>query len=299
MIKYLTQIMIVLFPLLSVAQRTAEIVFPSAIEVSPRSVITAFDVIETKNMHDELASQLKNIELGDATTTKIEKKVLISKLRNLKAKFLLPSEMKILRSRQAVSRMELERKIKNHLTRSCENCDLQIQVSSVPMNMTSDWELDLNVDLTKTSVMIPIRSIFQNEKKGWIVGEIKRYQYVPVLNRAVKSGDVITSDLISLEKRQLLNPREVIVSSEHMMGMQAARYLSAGQTINYSDLKKELVLKKGQMVKAIAGQAFFEISIFAQVEESGSIGDVIKIKNMDSQKIVAARIVEKGLVRIE
>ena len=113
------------------------------------------------------------------------------------------------------------------------------------------------------------------------------------------SCEVITPDLISLEKRQLLNPREVIVSSEHLMGMQAARFLNAGQIISFSDLKKETVLKKGQMVKAIAGHAFFEVSISAQAEEPGSIGDVIKIKNMDSQKVFAARIVEKGLVRIE
>lgn len=299
MMKQVIKLILAFTPLFVWAQNSAEIVFPSAIEISPRSVITAFDVVETKNMTSELAADLKAIQIGDASTQKIDRKDLIKKLHNLKAKFVLPSELKILRSRQAVSRMELERKIKNHLTRSCADCDLQIQVSSVPMNVSSDWELDLNIDLTKSSVMIPIRSIFQNDKKGWVIGEIKRYQFVPILNRAVRSGEVITPDLISLEKRQLLNPREVIVSSEHLMGMQATRFLSAGQVISFSDLKKETVLKKGQIVKAIAGHAFFEVSISAQVEEPGSIGDVIKIKNLDSQKVFAARIIEKGLVRIE
>ena len=299
MIKQFIKIILAFTPLFVWAQNSAEIVFPSAVEISPRSIITAFDVVETKNMDHDLAADLKSIQLGDSSTFKIDKKDLIKKLHHLKAKFILPSELKILRSRQSVSRMELERKIKNHLTRSCADCDLQIQVSSVPMNVSSDWELDLNIDLTKSSVMIPIRSIFQNEKKGWVIGEIKRYQFVPILNRAVRSGEVITADLISLEKRLLLNPREVIVSSEHLMGMQAARFLSAGQVISYSDLKKEIIVKKGQIVKAIAGHAFFEVSISAQVEEAGSIGDVIKIKNMDSQKVFAARIIEKGLVRIE
>lgn len=299
MIKQFIKIILAFTPLFVWAQNPAEVIFPSAVEISPRSVITAFDVVETKNMDQELATDLKSIQIGDANTLKIDKKDLIKKLHHLKAKFILPAELKILRSRQSVSRMELERKIKNHLTRSCADCDLQIQVSSVPMNVTSDWELDLNIDLTKNSVMIPIRSIFQTEKKGWVVGEIKRYQFVPVLNRAVRLGEVITADLVSLEKRLLLNPREVIISSEHLMGMQAARFLSAGQIISYSDLKKEVVLKKGQMVKAIAGHAFFEVSISAQVEEAGSIGDVIKIKNMDSQKVFAARVIEKGLVRIE
>ncbi len=299
MIKQFVKIILVATPLIVCAQNSSEVVFPSAIEISPRSIITAFDVVETKNMDQDLADSLKAIQIGNADTLRIDKKELVQKLRNLKAKFVLPSELKILRSRQPISRMELERKIKNHLTRSCADCDLQIQVSSVPMNVTSDWELDLNVDLTKASVMIPIRSIFHSERKGWVVGEIKRYQVVPVLSRAVRAGDIITADLISLEKRLLLNPREIISSAEQLAGMQAARFLSAGQVLTYSDLKKEMIIKKGQMVKAVAGQAFFEVSISAQVEESGSLGDVIKIKNIDSQKVFAARIIEKGLVRIE
>jgi flagella basal body P-ring formation protein FlgA len=300
MIKQLLKLTLAFFPMVVWAQKQQpEITFSSAIEISPRSIITAFDVAETRNMTDEMANQLKAIQLGDANTIRIEKNQLTSKLRTMRAKFILPSEMKFLKSRHPVSRMELERKIKNHITKTCGDCDIQIQISSVPMNVTADWELDLNVDLTKTSVMIPIRSLNQTDKKGWVVGEIKRYQQVPVLNRAVKMGDVITPDLVSVEKRLLTNPREVIMTVAQMMGMQAARYINAGQTLAYADLKKEQVMKKGQMVKAIAGHTFFEVSISAQVEEAGAIGDVIRIKNLDSQKVVAARVIDKGLVRIE
>lgn len=299
MIK-LFSLLTLLFPALVFAQKQMpEIVFSSAIEISPRSVITAYDVAETKNLTDEMTEDLKAIKLGDSNTIRIEKNELTQKLRTMHAKFMLPSEMKLLKSRMPISRMELERKIKNHVTKTCGECDLQIQISSVPMNVTADWELDLNVDLTKTSVMIPIRSIHEPEKKGWVVGEIKRYQNVPVLNRSVKVGDVITEDLVTVEKRLLTNPREVIISAMQMVGMQAARFLSAGQTVAFADLKKEQVVKKGQMVKAIAGHTYFEVSISAQVEEAGSIGDVIRIKNLDSQKVVAARVIDKGLVRIE
>ncbi len=299
MMKQLFKITLVFFPLLVLAQRQPEIVFPSAVEVSPRSKITAFDVVETRYLTEDLATELKAVEIGTEKTTRVEKSELIRKLHHLKAKFILPSEMKLLRSHHAISRMELERKIKNQLTKDCGSCDLQIQISSVPMNLTADWELDLNIDLTKTAMMIPIQSSSQSEKKGWIVGQIKRYQQVPVLNRPIKMGDVITADLVTSEKRQILNSREVVAQFEHVIGMQAARYLSAGQVLNYSDLKKEQIMKRGQMVKAIFAHAFFDVSIAAQVEEAGSVGDVIKIKNMDSQKVVAARVVEKGLVRIE
>lgn len=298
--KQLIKITLAFFPLFVWAQKQQpEITFPSAIEISPRSSITAFDVAETKNLTEQMLEDLKSIHLGDSNTVRIEKSELTHKLRSIHAKFILPSEMKFLKSRGPVSRMELERKIKNHITKSCSDCDIQIQISSVPLNVTADWELDLNVDLTRTSVMIPIRSINQPEKKGWVVGEIKRYQDVPVLNRPVKMGEVITPDLVTIERRMLLNPRDIVVSMNQLAGMQTSRYINAGQTISYSDLKKEQVMKRGQMVKAVAGHTFFEVSISAQVEEAGAIGDVIRVRNLDSQKVVAARVVDKGLVRIE
>jgi flagella basal body P-ring formation protein FlgA len=301
MIKQLIKITLAFFPLFVWAEQkqSPEITFSSAIEISPRSVITAYDVAETRNMSDEMMEDLKAIHLGDAKTMRIEKNELTHKLRSMHAKFILPSEMKFLKSRHPVSRMELERKIKNQITKTCPDCDIQIQISSVPMNVTADWELDLNVDLTKTSIMIPIHSINEPEKKGWVVGEIKRYQQVPVLNHPVKVGDVITPDLVSIEKRLLLNSRQSVVSPSQLMGMQAARYLNAGQVISYNDLKKEQIMKRGQMVKAIAGHSAFQVSISAQVEEAGAVGDVIKVRNLDSQKIIVARVIDKGLVRIE
>ena len=96
-----------------------------------------------------------------------------------------------------------------------------------------------------------------------------------------------------------LNVRDNVQKIEAVIGMQAVRFLNAGQILQYSDLRKETVLKKGQIVRAMFGAVDFEIAISAEAQESGSIGDVVKIKNLDSQKVFAAKVVERGIVRIE
>ncbi len=295
MIKFL----ILLFPILSFAKGASVLTFSSAIEVSPRAEIMAYDLVEAKNLSEEVISELKQVQIADSKTNRVDKLTLAKLLRPIKAHFILPAELKILRSHSPVSRMEVERKIKNHIHMNCGECEVQIQVSSVPSNLASDWNLDLNVDMSKISTLIPIFSARQPDKKGWVVAEIKRYQKVPVLNRSIKIGDVITPDLLVLEKRLITNLRETAQTMSSIDGMQAIRFMNAGQMILFSDLKKEQVMKKGQMVKAIIGNPAFEVSISAQVEESGSIGDVIKIRNLDSQKVFAAKVVERGLVRIE
>lgn len=295
MIKFL----ILLFPIISWAGLQPELTFSSATEVSPRAEITIYDIVEARNATDQLIAQMKALKVADGKSTRIEKNDLAKTLRHLQAKFILPSEIKIVRSRNEVSRMEVERKIKNHLQVGCFDCDLQIQISSVPTNFSSDWELDLNIDLTKTSSMIPIYSASQPDKKGWVVAQIKRYQQVPVLNHAVRMGDVFSRDLFVLEKRFLFNARETVLKMEAIEGMQASRFINAGQILTYADLKKESVVKRGQIVKVLAGTKEIEVSMSGQVEEMGAIGDIVKVRNVDSQKVFAAKVIDRGVVRIE
>ncbi len=296
-------LVIVLFFSISVLAKKGEMTFSSAVEVSPRESISLYDIVETKNISEDILSNLKTIEIADQDTKIIYKKDLIRKLRGIEAYFLFPNEVKILRSRQNVSRMELERKIKNQLLAKNLNSrimpDYQIQINSVPQNLPSDWDMDLNIDLNKNSVMIPVYSESQSERKGWVTAEIKKHAHAAVLNRSVKIGDVITSEMITVEKRLIQNQVDAVLDSKNIVGMQANRFLNAGQILSFRDLKKETIMKKGQIVKAIFGKGQFDISISAIVEESGSVGDVIKVKNIDSQKMFAAQIVDRGLVKID
>ena len=276
-----------------------ELVIPSTVEVSPRSEITVYDIVEAKNLSDEVADELREIVVPDVKSGTMSKYELAKMLRTIKAHFVLPNELKILKSRSAISRMEVERKIKNKINIECSECEVQVVISNIPQNVDSDWALDLNIDLTKKNVMVPVYSTKNSSSKGWIVAEIKRYQKVPVLNQSVKVGDVITPEMVTVEKREMISLRDTFQNAEALVGMQAVRFLTAGRTVLFSDVKKEQVLKRGQMVKAIVGNNSFEVAISAEAQEAGSVGEVVKVKNLDSQKVFAAKVVERGVVRIE
>ena len=180
----------------------------------------------------------------------------------------------------------------------CYSCEYTLLINSVPQAMTADWDLDLNIDFNKTSVMVPVFSTTQPDKKGWVVVEVRKYAMAPTLNRPLKVGDVVTASMITVEKR-LINRSDILIDTSQVIGLQANRFLNAGQLLSDRDLKKEQVMKKGQMVKALFGQQSLQITISAQADEAGAIGDVIRVKNLDSQRMFAARIVDRGLVEIE
>lgn len=284
---------------LQVSAKQGEIIISSATEISPRDVITAYDIVETNNISRETLERLKNIVVATDKSARITKTDLIKKLRMVDSYFMFPSEVKLLRSKQFISRMEVERKIKNHLLANCKKCDFRININSVPKVVTSDWEMDLNVDLNKKTVMVPVYSVSQPDKKGWITAEVKKYVNVAILNRDLKFGEPITEAMITTDVRYVPAGADIVQTAEGLIGMQANKYIPAGEMINSRDLKRETVMKKGQIVKAVFGKEAFEVSISALAEESGAIGDVIKFKNMDSQKMFSAKIEEKGVVRIE
>lgn len=296
--KFFSVAFIFLMALQATAKR-GEIIISSATEISPRDVITAYDIVETNNISRETLERLKNIVVATDKSARITKSELVKKLRMVDSYFMFPSEVKLLRSKQLISRMEVERKIKNHLLANCKKCDFRININSVPKVVTSDWEMDLNVDLSKKTVMVPVYSVSQPDKKGWITAEVKKFVNVAILNRDAKFGEPITEAMITTDVRYVPAGADIVLTAEGLIGMQPTRFIPAGEMINYRDLKRETVMKKGQIVKAVFGKEAFEVSISALAEESGAIGDVIKFKNVDSQKMFSAKIEEKGVVRIE
>jgi flagella basal body P-ring formation protein FlgA len=296
MIKFL--ILSLVISLKAFAAAEVELTVPSTVEVSPRNKITVYDIVEAKNLTDEAMSSLQEIVIPESKRA-MSKGELARLLYSVKARFVLPNELKILKSKSPVSRMEVERKIKNKIHSECSSCDVQVFISNVPQNIGSEWFMDLNIDLSKKNVMIPIYGTNNSTSKGWIVAELKRYQKVPVLNQTVKVGEVLTEEMLTVEKREMMNARDTVQSLSTLVGMQATRFLNAGQVVQFRDVKKEQVVKKGQMVKALVGNNTFEVAISAEVQEAGSVGEVVKVKNLDSHRVFAAKIVERGVVRIE
>lgn len=279
--------------------KSGEIIVSSAVEISPRKTISAYDIVEAKNVSVEVLEQLKDIEVADSQSIQIKQSELAKKLRSIDTHFKFPQFVKLIRSQQAVSRMELERKIKNHLLSKCEDCEFKISINSVPKTTEANWDIDLNIDLNKKSVLIPLFVQDQPNQKGWVTVEIKKYQNVFVVNQDIKSGEILNESSFNKELRDVSNIRNIILNIESIKGMQAHHFLSTGEVLKSSDLKKEILLKRGQLVKAVFDQDQIQVSISAMAEESGSIGDVLKFKNSDSQKVFSARVIERGLVKIE
>lgn len=284
-----------------------EVMIAGTVEVSPRDRISLYDIVEVRGGNPAVIEELKK-RLLTVNDSRIQRSTMLEALKGLRARFVLPESVKLIFSNQSVSRLELERKIKSQLLSRCSTCEYQIFIQNVPRGITANWTLELNVDLNKETSMIPIRSpqqykdinnVPQDLGSQWVVVEIKKYAEVPVVTRNVPANTSIDSSMYKMERRVLRPTMDLLMSEKDLNGMQTARHLSMGQTISSRDLKKEQIIRKSQIVKAQVDRSGFELSITAIAEDSGAIGDIIRVRNIDSQKVFAAEILAKGLVKIE
>nr|WP_250646410.1 flagellar basal body P-ring formation chaperone FlgA [Pseudomonas oligotrophica] len=79
-------------------------------------------------------------------------------------------------------------------------------------------------------------------------------------------------------------------------GMAAKRRIRAGQLITPALLAQPLAVRRGEAVKIIASQDGIEASTAGEALADGQPGEVIRVRNVRSGKVIDAKVQESGVV---
>lgn len=294
------------------AKARPEVVFPSEAEVSNTAVISVFQVAEMKNLSGVAFSEIAKMPLvesveeqesvllsGEEVSKKLRELVKRSEvLKKINPSFLIPSEIRIQIRKDGVSKAEVERSVKNLTSERCHPCTVKVQVNSVPAVKGFSWNIDWDQEIKSGSFMIPVRESrgFSNK---WITGTLRVFKNVPVARKLIRFNERIQAEDIEVFEADITYLKEDAPESSQVVGLLANRTLAPKTPVLLSDLKREPAARRGQIVKALVGDQEFEVSIQASVEENGFIGDVIKIKNPETQKSMSAIVVDKGVVKVQ
>jgi len=85
---------------------------------------------------------------------------------------------------------------------------------------------------------------------------------------------------------------------EQVMGKITRRTLIAGKPIALSAITAQLLIERGQQVRMVFNADTLSISSIGVALQPGSIGDVIRLRNIDSGVVVSGRVQEDGHVEI-
>src|SRR5690606_13249839 len=93
--------------------------------------------------------------------------------------------------------------------------------------------------------------------------------------------------------------KDQLASREDIAFMTPRRFIGVRQALMKSDLRKSFAVQRGQTVRVTSGGEMFEVTTRMKAEESGAVGDSIRVKNLETKKVLSARVISQGAVRIE
>ncbi len=294
------------------AQIRTKVILSSEIELANKSEIYFYDLAKIEKSNPEVLKKLaeikidpefiKNKFLTSGMTNSSEKiyftmtreemiKIIRKKnLDQMNLQWVIPDLVKV-ELRKQISKPEIERKIENHLQALCADCTFEINIDKLPSVKSMNWDLSVNDASLKSSYLIAAKT---EEKTFWISIRQKVFKEVPVTTRWIPALQKIQPGDLELKRADIANSKDGFLTLSQMTNSTLVRSMPVGSAVGASDIKREAVVKRGQILKAQIENSDFEISISATAEESGFIGDVIKIKANEKQ--MSGKIKDNGSV---
>lgn len=211
--------------------------------------------------------------------------------------FKIPEHVKIEKLGQ-FSRDQISRRAQSRLMQKCADCDFRIQLTNLPQVAGEKNRIEWRELPLSGPFMV---SVTNNEghSLAWISGQIKTDRSVVKANRVLRPGDTLQADDVRLEKADVSFSKDYYTDVQQILGKKVARAISASTTLSSIDIQRNYDVKQGQSVKVIAGNETFEITSTGIAQDSGVVGDVVRIRSVVNQKILSGRVLDKGLVRVE
>lgn len=84
---------------------------------------------------------------------------------------------------------------------------------------------------------------------------------------------------------------------DEVLGMQTRRTLMAGQPFRAQDVRRPIVVTKGQTVTMQFAAPGVELTAMGRAMSEGGVGDTVTVQNPASYRMVAATVTAPGVVR--
>ncbi len=159
------------------------------------------------------------------------------------------------------------------------------------------YKLDKVINGNQINVEIAVQAGGEKIASRVLSFKLEYENRVPVAITGIPSGTVITPENVKIEKRTSTTPEPSGWKSPY--GLFAKRAIQVNAVIHEGMIgaaELEVIVKRNQNVVIRVVRPGFTITAVGRTMQDGKVGDIIKVKNVDSQRIIIARVNEDGSV---
>jgi flagella basal body P-ring formation protein FlgA len=131
-------------------------------------------------------------------------------------------------------------------------------------------------------------------------GRFSEITQVPVPARKLSREDVITaSDIIFAEIDARKLKRGYITDEAELIGKSPVRGVLEGRPVLPNQISMPIMVKKQQALTISYHNNVLHIESSGQALDDGAAGEMIRVKNLGSNKIIYAKIIDDGTVEVQ
>ncbi len=285
----------------------------SSVSIVNKKYISLKDIVEFKNVSARLVKDIGDIKLSDAPakgerkifTNRAISKILRKKLKGKGVKFKIPKYITVESPVYTITRNSVKAKLIGFWKTLCDECEFnitQINMPTIPAQYKSNnWSLPEGGQLPKGSFNQHLRVENGSQNVNfWITGQVKVLKIVPVLKRTLFVGQKIQPGDFEYKKREVtFLQNRVNPDKNQIVGKRVRRGLRSGEIIWLDSLERSKALRRGDVVTVVSSNSSWSIAIKAVAQQDGFVGDLVRLLNQVSNKIIMGKVISENLVELQ
>lgn len=122
---------------------------------------------------------------------------------------------------------------------------------------------------------------------------------IVVPSHDIKRGDVIgDSDLTYQAIASGATVADIASSMNQLNGMEARRFLHAGEALRLDDVRRPIIVSKGSSVTMTFAQPGITLTATGKAMSEGGLGEMVTVLNPNSYRQITAVVIGSGQVRV-
>ncbi len=129
-------------------------------------------------------------------------------------------------------------------------------------------------------------------------GTVSETVEAATMTRTLRAGEVIKASDVSIERRPKSEMRGESLAANQVVGMAAKAPLRTGQPVRADDVIRPQIIQRNEAVTVLYEVPGITVTVRGKALESGAVGDVIGVLNVQSNRTVQATVTGPGRVSI-
>jgi flagellar basal body P-ring formation protein FlgA len=172
---------------------------------------------------------------------------------------------------------------------------------NIPLNMSTEMDVrnvSFDAGTGRFNALLLVGGE-QNAQRIMLSGRTYATTPLPVLRRAVSPGELIRSgDIEIIHRREDQISRDAIMDPARLVGTTPRSRLRAGEPVRENETRAPVVVARNAQVLIRLVHGPMTLTAQGKAEEEGARGDVIRVRNMHSNKTIEATITGPDAVAV-